>query len=305
MKKTPLAVFTYNRPDHVERMFTALARCRRLDECAVHIYCDGPKRPEHQPAIDASRAVVRQWADRLDAQVIERSENLGAGGSIPAGVTELCAQYSEVIVLEDDHIVSPDFLVYMLHALDRYRDEPRVYQIAGYTFQIDVPMREDAFFMPMVTSWGWATWQRAWSIYDWDASGASGFLADAANRRRFDLDNSFPYARMLQDHLDGKSDAWDIQWWYAVYQKKGLALYPKHSLVDNIGFDGSGTHTHAAYFEAQAVDSARLSDPPLFPAKVATHRAAFNAIKQVLRARRRPRASLLRRVTSRLRNLMV
>src|SRR5689334_24843964 len=98
MKKTPLAVFTYNRPDHVERVFTALARCRRLDACDLMIYCDGPKRPEHQPGIDASRGVVRQWAERLGAQVIERSENLGAGGSIPAGVTKLCAQYGEVIV---------------------------------------------------------------------------------------------------------------------------------------------------------------------------------------------------------------
>jgi hypothetical protein len=303
MNRTPLALFTYNRPFHAGQALAAIAHCRRLEDCALHIYCDGPKR-EHQSGVEASREVVRMWADRLGAVVIERSENLGAGGSPPAGVTELCAKYGEAIVLEDDHIVSPDFLVYMLHALDRYRDEPRVYQIAGYTFPISASVREDAFFMPMVTSWGWATWQRAWQVYDWNATGASELLSDAATRRRFDLDGSFPYARMLQDQLDRKIDAWDIQWWYAVYRQNGLVLYPKRSLVENIGFDGSGTHTHTVPFDAQDVDSARLSDPPLFPPTVETHTAAFNAVKHYLRARKRPRPSLMRRVTRRLRNLI-
>ena len=44
MNPTPIALFTYNRAEHTERVLNSLANCARLDECELHIYCDAPKR---------------------------------------------------------------------------------------------------------------------------------------------------------------------------------------------------------------------------------------------------------------------
>jgi hypothetical protein len=36
--------------------------------------------------------------------------------------------------------------------------------------------------------------------------------------------------------------SWAIKWYYSVFIRNGLGVFPTRSLVQNIGFDGSGTH---------------------------------------------------------------
>jgi len=39
-----------------------------------------------------------------------------------------------VIVLEDDHVTTPDFLTFMNAALDYYEANPKVFSVSGYAF---------------------------------------------------------------------------------------------------------------------------------------------------------------------------
>jgi len=243
---TPIAVFAYNRPLHLDKALIALGKCARLDRCKIFIYCDGQKDERSAQAIRDTRILAHEWAIRLAATVIERSINLGAGRSVSQGVTELCQQFGRVIVVEDDVVVSPDFVRYMLEALDKYGDDERVYQISGYQYPINNEQDCGCFFLPFPASWGWATWQRAWQHFDWDMAGASEALRRWRTRKRFDLGGSYPYSRALYAQLAGDIDAWDIQWYWTVFKAHGLALYPAISLTCNIGFDGSGTHYRRA-----------------------------------------------------------
>lgn len=240
--RTPIALFTYNRSDHTQKVLDSLAQCRRLDECDLFVYCDGPRNPEQTEKVTASRRVVQSYAEKNPATVIIRENNMGLSRSIVSGVTELCQRYGRVIVLEDDFILSPLFIDYMLQALDRYKDAENVYQVSGYMFPVEFPDKPDCFFLPFTTTWGWATWDRAWKIFDWNATGHNALFADKRNIARFNLDNSYPYYEMLQKRFSGKNDSWGILWWYAVYQAGGFVLHPKKSLVWVGGFDGSGTH---------------------------------------------------------------
>jgi GT2 family glycosyltransferase len=282
--KTPIALFTYNRPKHAQLALASIARCARLDDCILYIYCDGPKDSTQIEKVAASRRVAQQWAAQLNAEVIERSENLGLARSIVTGVTALCQKYGRVIVVEDDMIVSPDFLHYMLEALDRYQDYPEVYQISAYMFQVEHPNSPDAFFLPLTTTRGWATWQRAWHIFDWNATGYHELMADAQTRQRFNLENSYPYYDMLAQKLAGQNDSWGILWWYAVFKVGGLVLHPRRSLVWMGGFDGSGTHS-GSYFRQPHVkffERSRLSQPLIFPNNIGVNEAAFNRVKRAL-----------------------
>jgi hypothetical protein len=47
---------------------------------------------------------------------------------------------------------------------------------------------------------------------------------------------------MLEKQIKGKIDSWGIRWYLSVFLQGGLTLYPVQTLVQNIGFDGSGTH---------------------------------------------------------------
>jgi len=100
----------------------------------------------------------------------------------------------------------------------------------------------DAVFLPFTTSWGWATWQRAWKNFDPEMSAFAEIASNGTLRRRFDLDGSYPYFSMLKKQKAGLIDSWAIRWYLSVFMRSGLALYPRQSLVQNEGFDGSGTH---------------------------------------------------------------
>lgn len=286
--KTPIALFLYNRPAHARLVLESLSRCRRLDECFVKIYCDGPKRAEDSEKVSAARQVAHEWASKLNAEVIERETNFGLARSIVGGVSELCSSHDRVVVVEDDFSLSPAFLDYMLTALDRYAEEPNVYQISGYMFPIRHATSPDAFFLPLTTTWGWATWARAWQIFDWTANGAEELLHDPDVRHRFNLNNAYPYAEMLESKLTGENDSWGILFWWAVFQAGGLVLHPRRSLVWNGGFDETGTHCGDQAWSNQSLseitDDPWTTRPFVFPEQVAVDELAFGKVVSFLKS---------------------
>ena len=286
MNSTPIALFTYNRAAHTARALDSLLNCSRLNDCQLYIYCDGPKDATHVEEVEACRRVVRERASQFAATVVEREENVGLAKSIVSGVTDLCERYGRVIVIEDDLVVSPNFIDFMLRSLDRYADAQNVFQISGYMFPVTHRTETDSFFLPLTTTWGWATWKHSWKIFDWDASDARERLRDPNLRKRFDLGNSYPYARMLEDRLNGFNNSWGILFWWAVFRVNGLALHPRESLVWNGGFDGTGTHCG---FDSWSQDKAgqmkdwTISTPYRFPAEVEIDQDAFDRICKFLK----------------------
>ncbi len=240
--KTPLAVFTYNRPQYTKSVLESISKCFRLDECTIYVFCDGPKSSDQERKVSESIKVVKSFEKGLNLKIIIRDRNFGLAESIVDGVTILCSQYGRVIVIEDDLLVSPSFIDFMLQGLDHYQDETRVFQIVGFMFPIETIFKTDAVLMPFTSSWGWATWERAWKFFDWNATGYEKLLSDKALKRKFDLNDSYPYYNMLIDRMNGKNSSWAILWWYSVFKEQGLALHPKKSLVYVGGFDGTGTH---------------------------------------------------------------
>ena len=115
-------------------------------------------------------------------------------------------------------------------------------QVSGFGFDVDIDISNDAYFLPFTTSWGWGTWKRAWDLFD----NSMSFLNKLSNNERlvrdFNLDNSFDYYQMAVETKNGNLDSWAIKWYLSVFKSSGLTLYPKKTLVKNIGFDGTGTH---------------------------------------------------------------
>jgi hypothetical protein len=105
-----------------------------------------------------------------------------------------------------------------------------------------IPAKEDACFLSLTTTWGWATWRRAWDTFDPNLSKLGLLERDSDLRHRFDLNGSYPYFEMVRQQQQGIVDSWGIRWYMTVFFRGGLVLYPGRSLVTNIGGDGSGTH---------------------------------------------------------------
>lgn len=288
--RTPIALFAYNRTDHTARVLGDLARCRRIDACSLHVFCDGAKDGADASRVGETRDVVRRVTDRWAGPkfIVQRDENVGLAASIIRGVTDLCDRFGRVIVIEDDLRLSPGFVEYMLRALDRFENEQEVYQVSGYMFPVDHPPMPTSFLLPLTTTWGWATWARAWRVLDVYPDDADNLHVDDELRHRFDLDGSYPYSRMLHDRLAGRNDSWGILWAWSVFRAGGLALHPRRSLTYNAGFDGSGTHCGAKRDSRseQAVDVPELGfgESITFPERVEADMKAFARITAHLRA---------------------
>jgi hypothetical protein len=263
----PIALFIYKRPTHTRRMIEHLQRCAGFDESPVYVFADGPRHPRDIPDIRETRSVARRLLGD-HAVFAERDANMGVDRSIISGVTELCERHGSVVVVEDDLIMSPYFLEFLNTGLRRYESEPRVMQVCAYMFDVPALLDSgDAIFLPMTSSWGWATWKRAWDLYDPAAVGWAKRLSDKRERRRFDLDGNFDYTRMLSRQMRKAVPAWDIRWYYSMFVRDGVAVYPPHTLVLNGGFDGTGTHSRLS----RPVRQAKLEEQVAFgfPTRVA------------------------------------
>ena len=91
-------------------------------------------------------------------------------------------------------------------------------------------------------SWGWATWLRAWQLFEADGRKLLEELRDRKITHQFDLNGAFPFTQMLEDQIAGRNDSWAIRWRASVFLENGLTLFPGTSLVSNIGHDASGVH---------------------------------------------------------------
>lgn len=244
MQLAPIAFFAYKRPEHTFKALTALSECTFARESTLYIFCDGPKRQEDFISVGKVREVVasKKWCGKVN--IIARDKNTGLANSVIDGVSRLCDEFGKVIVIEDDLIVAKGFLDYMNRALDLYNDNPQVMQISGHRFPFYRKNDDDsAFFMPVTNSWGWSTWDRAWSLFDAQAVGWERLKHDRSLRRKFDLDGAYPFSKMLFDQMSGRIDSWAIRWLWSFFKHNGLSLYPAQSMVRNIGFGEGATHT--------------------------------------------------------------
>lgn len=237
----PVIVFAYLRADHLRRSIESLQANPEAKDTDLTVFCDAPKRPEQQPLAQAVREYIESLSGFRSVTRVYRPNNMGLARSIIDGVSQFLAAHDRVIVLEDDLVVSPHFLRYMNDALERYRDDPRVASVHGYSYPTPETLPE-TFFLEGADCWGWATWSRAWAHLEPDGARLLRELRERKLTHRFDFDNRFPYVQMLEDQVAGRNSSWAIRWHAATYLKGLLTLYPGRSLVHNIGNDSSGTH---------------------------------------------------------------
>lgn len=281
MPLAPIALFVYNRPDHLRSTLAALAANNLAASSELVIFSDGARDRRDEPAVAAVRGIAREVSGFASIRVVERAANAGLVRSITEGVSQLVAEYGRVIVLEDDLVTAPRFLEFMNLALDRYLHQPEVMQVSGYMYPVDPPSDGRAAFLPATSCWGWATWERSWRDYDSTLQGLDQLVADPVRRRAFNLDGAYDYVGLLNDHRAGRVNSWGVVWHLSVFLRNGLTLYPATSLVSNEGFDGSGVHGQPNNLGQAAMD---MDDVKFaWPERIETNQQIYAAVKQLIR----------------------
>jgi hypothetical protein len=277
----PIALFVYKRPEHTLQTLNSLATNSEFANSPLYIYCDGAKNSTDFEAVGLTQNIVNSW-EHPNKKIVVQENNRGLANSVIAGVSELTTEYGQVIVVEDDLIVNKYFLSYLNSALKKYKNSQQVMQISAYMFPVpEFSDKNETIFLPFVSSWGWATWDRAWKDFDAKATDWQLLLKSKEVRTRFNLGGCYDYSGMLLRQICGEIDSWAIRWNWSVFQHNGIVVYPPTSFVKNIGFDGSGTHCRPNDFHNMYISASY--DKLNFSENIRISNREFISVKKVLK----------------------
>lgn len=272
----PVILFVYNRPDHTIKTLTALEKNKLADQTVLYIYSDAAKSENSEQAVTQVRKIINKPWNFKEVIVIERTKNWGLAANVIDGVTKVVNAHGKIIVLEDDLETSVFALDYFNQALRHYEDEDQVMEISGYSYPLkDLNKLPESFFFRVANSWGWATWARAWQHFNANIDElVSDFTAEQIHQ--FSIEGKENFWKQVQEFKAGKISSWAIRWYASVFKKNGLVLYPRNSMTQNIGNDGSGTHT-----ASESTYQVKLAEAPVsyFPTEICENKEAYEAIK--------------------------
>lgn len=282
----PIVLFVYNRPNHTERTVNALLDNYLASESDLFIFSDAAKSSESMENVKLVRDLIKNIKGFKSVTIIEREVNFGLIKSISEGVTDIINRYKKIIVLEDDLITHKQFLQYMNETLKLYENNSNVYEITGYSHinKTSKIVENQSYFLKITSTWGWATWANRWEIFSNGLEGIEDLNANRKLKYLFNYNNSYNYYKMLNDMKTGKAKSWGIVWYWNIFKKNGLTLYPVETLVDQIGFDGTGQNAKNYLVASSRIKSEAYEF--VFPTVVEENSKCRNQIIKILRMRK-------------------
>ena len=184
----PIAIFAYKRKDKIEQCLSSLKKCDGFDKSQLFIFSDGFKGEADKGQVGEVRDYLRTFSQMCSCksiEIIESKYNKGLANSIITGVTSIVNKYGKIIVVEDDLIVSKDFIKYMNIGLDFYETNKRYGMISAYTY----PLKEldsydkDVYVTRKGDCWGWATWKDRWETVDWELKNFDEYLSNTERKK--------------------------------------------------------------------------------------------------------------------------
>lgn len=259
MEYAPVVIFAYNRVDRLKELLKSLEANYGTDKMELFIFVDVPN-PQDKENIrynDEVKTFVFNYKNRNTCfrrvRVIVAEEHKGLAKSIITGVTRIVNKYGKIIVLEDDLIVSNDFLDYMQRGLKFYKHNKRIWAITAHTPKMNILRwyKKDVFMVRRPESLGWATWKDRWTRTDWEVKTYGDFRKDLFGRYLFNMGGN-DLCRMLKRQMeDEEYNSWAIRWGYQQFLERKYTIMPKESRVIHCGNDNRSTH--GAFFSTQQI----------------------------------------------------
>ena len=202
----PIVIFVYNRVSHLKKTIINLKKNKISKHSKLIIFSDGPKSTEDKIKIKTVRKFVKSINGFYNLKIYERKKNYGLSKNIINGVTEVFKQFDKAIFLEDDILVDKFFLDYMNEGLNLFKNNEKIASIHGYTYPIEITKKQsEYYFIKGADCWGWATWKRAWSIFDKNGSRLKKMIDKKNLSYEFNFNNSYDYYSMLVKQIEKKT----------------------------------------------------------------------------------------------------
>ncbi len=258
---TPVVLFAFNRPELTAKVFEVI---RKAKPEKLFVIVDGP-RANNSSDIALSKEVI-DIVSRVDWDcdaIYEISEaNMGIRERFVSGLGSVFSQVEEAIIVEDDCLPELSFFTFQQEMLAKYRDDSSIGLVCGFNPLGASPETVSPYFFSVFSSvWGWGTWRRVWDTYDpnaeeWLTPGGREAVEECIetkSARRF-WGHNFDLVSRNQEY-----STWDYQMVFNQFINRRLNIYPRTSLVSNIGFSIDANHTMDVKHPLALVKSQELS----------------------------------------------
>jgi hypothetical protein len=256
----PVVLFFFNRPKELKAVFEAIAK---IKPSTLFLIADGPREEniDDPHLCSEARSIVNRvdWPCKVYRQYSET--NQGCRNAIPNGLDWVFSHVEKCIILEDDCVPSDSFFYYCEDLLNLYCNNPSIMTIGGHRY--DGPDEFDGqsyFFSKYPSTWGWATWRRAWEHFDleltqWPKLKNTDWLPTILGNKHHEL-----YWSRIFDQMFEGMDAWDYALVFSCWVQNGISIRSKVNLIENIGFGPNATHTKDNH---QLISQRKRQNPPL------------------------------------------
>ena len=239
----PIGVSTYSRINHLKQTIEALQKNTLAKESELYIFSDAP-----QPGNEEIVAMVRQYIHTIDGfkkvYIIERKSN-GRVANNRGGIKQLLDEYGKMIFLEEDIVTAHGFLQFMNDSLEYYKYNEKILTISGYSPPLEIPKdyKHDVFVMKRFSAWGAGFWKEKYKLIQLEID-INEYKDNIKNKEFYKklIEGGNDIPGMLEKVVNEGIDALDVKIMYQQVLNEWLTLYPRKSLVQNIGHDGSGVH---------------------------------------------------------------
>lgn len=241
----PVLLVVYRRPSETRRVLEAIAA---VEPRRLYVAADGPATSADRQACRETRVVVDRISWKCDVSRDFSDENLGLNQRMVSAIDWVFKEHDSAIILEDDCLPHPQFFSFCASMLDRYRQATGVVHVSGECYRRSRRDDYSYFFSKYPLAWGWATWRRAWSLFDMHIGTWPQAKTRPEAESLFESEDERAYWVSTFDLLHreqaiGQTMSWDYAW-YCACMINGLSIHPAVNLVSNIGSGPLASHTH-------------------------------------------------------------
>ena len=241
--KTPVLFIIFRRMDTAQKVFNEI---RKAKPEMLFVAADAarPGKPGESEQCEKLRNWVIENIDwECELKTLFQEKNLGCGMGVKTAIDWFFENVEEGIILEDDCVPHQDFFYFCSELLEYYRYDTRITCISGNNFQFGREYGDASYYFSRYpNTWGWASWRRAWKIFDFDMKTFTEFKKEKIITRLFP--EKYIQKRWLDlfqkvYNKNPNFSVWDIQWTYAAFINNTLSISPQNNMVSNIGTDST------------------------------------------------------------------
>ena len=239
----PVLISVYTRLNHLKQCIASLQSNPLCKDTVLYIASDAAASQKDEAGVKQVRDYIATIDGFKEVVPILRKENMGARASIVSARDDIFTRYDTLIFLEDDNVVSPNFLAYINDGLAFYRDDPKAFSISGYNYPIMIPHSypHDVYRWCAYSAWGVGVWRDKWQKVEWKYPPIEQIKQNKVKPWQSRKQGCHIF-EFISPAVRSGVILGDLVLSYYMYFNELYSVFPVVSQVRNIGHDGSGEH---------------------------------------------------------------